>query len=233
MPRPARADRRGHPAALAAAVATALLLAGCAAGGVGSSSGGSAGIGGSDCATGGGAQDCAPGDAAPAGPDGLAPTDGGVGGDAGVGSGPWLPLKVDLSVFYDLPVGTKVEWFYNLDPHAGNCLLSWAKNWLDTVGRTGELRVVSPLLVAPSLLDSASCQFERSYGTWQVRVTAPGKTPRPGSIFVRTGLPSPVSDYVETTCHDFADDFVCRGDSTSQGESKGLIAVDLTLGPFR
>ena len=106
-------------------------------------------------------------------------------------------LYVRLQLDYRFPRGTKIEWFFNYDSGASNCVIDRAPNWTDTITYSTVIRD-APLFAVPTASDSFSCQFEKSYATWQVRVTTPDKKVSTGSVFV-----SAQSSYAIATCHDW------------------------------
>lgn len=134
-------------------------------------------------------------------------------------------MSIGFGIFYRLPAGTKLEFFYVHG--SGHCLepLRPDRVRFDLAVDKNEGRVRPFTLFTTEASDTAfdSCRNGNSYATWQLRVTTPTETVRTGSLyFAATGGSASV------TCHDFAG-FTCLGDAVRTTNANATLEV--TLGP--
>jgi len=140
-----------------------------------------------------------------------------------------VPWGVGATITYNLPAGTKAEWFYALP--SGNCIKNWNLSWVDTVKAKGDTSNVN-LFSTTHANPWERCAWETSYGTWQVRLTTPGNVVKTGSIFVQTGSPNIWIHHANASCHDFSFITCVGGSSDDIAEIGGRPTVPITLGPI-
>lgn len=130
---------------------------------------------------------------------------------------------VNMTPTYNLPSGTKVQWFYL--SNSGYCLDEATHEHTDTVG-------TSPaswrLVTIPTYTYTDECFFHHSRGTWQVKITMPGNVERRGSVAIVSR-----TDGVDASTHDFSGIVAGGGEGESEPAPSGyVVALPVTLGPI-